>query len=39
MESGVRGKERKEKYGQLLSSLFTIDPLRLTVLTSRQLLL
>jgi hypothetical protein len=23
MESGVRGKERKEKYGQLLSSLFT----------------
>jgi hypothetical protein len=39
MESGFRCKERKEHYGQLLSSRFTIDPLRLTILTSQQVLL
>ena len=39
MESGVRGKERKEKYGKLFSSRLAIYPLRLTVLTSLQLLL
>jgi hypothetical protein len=37
-ELGTGCKERKEKYGQLLSSLFTIDHSPLTVLTSQRLL-